>query len=262
VDLNADIVREMFSGPAPKPPSEMGAGEKILFGMRPALRSPHLLANGLRNSFAVLPAFFGEGDLLSIAAIPRGMAAAIERRGGLMLTSKEVAGLVSDGWGDRVSCADGLEVRARKAVVAAPLPWAVFSLFAGDPRFEALRWQIRHRRTCPVPTVGFLAVALGFALEEANYVVDWPRGYGPRRLWAARQAGKELDPMEAPLACIVNGAGHGGGPGRGETQAKALIVMATLGWDHAARWGRGLGGGKGGSGIINRPEEEESFWAG
>lgn len=40
--INERMLKQMYSGGAPKPPYEMGVAEKLLFGIRSVIKSPHL----------------------------------------------------------------------------------------------------------------------------------------------------------------------------------------------------------------------------
>ena len=263
-DLNNKIVAEMTSGPAPKPPSEMGFIEKLAFGMGSLARRPNLLRHGLRNCSRVIPELFHDGDLVRVVcsktfedmvylgvahrwegfasgrimyptggmgALPDAVAASVRARGGKVHLSTEVRAIRQVASGYEVDCADGRSFAAKKVIVSAPMPWAAFTLFRGDVRFDALRAAIRRRKAFPACFMSFVALDPAFDPGGANVLVDWADGGRMPSLWAARRAGRDLDAATAPLACVVAGAGRSG------TGPIAMTVAATLGWDYAGNWG-------------------------
>lgn len=263
--LNARIIAEMTDGPAPTPPSDMGLIEKFAFGMSSLTKRPNLLRHGLRNCSKVIPELFDDGDLARVAssktledmvylgvahrwesftsgkimypvggmgALPDAIATSIHSHGGKVFLSAEATVIRQVASGYEVDCADGRNFTAKKLVVAAPMPWAVFSLFRGDRRFDALRASIRRRKAFPACFMSFVALDPDFDLGGANVLVDWADSGRTPSLWASRRAGRDLEATSAPLACVVAGAGRAG------TGPTAMTVAATLGWEYASNWGR------------------------
>lgn len=281
-ELNARIVAEMTSGPAPKSPHEMGFIEKMAFGMSSLTKRPNLLRHGLRNCSKVVPELFDDGDLArvvssktfedmvylgvahrwegfasgkimypegGIGALPDAVAASIRTRGGKVHVSTEVQAIRQVTSGYELECADGRTFAAKKLIVAAPMPWAAFTLFRADRRFDALRAAIGRRKAFPACFMSFIALDPAFDLDGANVLVDWADGGRMPSLWATRKAGRELDAATAPLACVVAGTG------RAKGGSIAMTVAATLGWDYAGNWGT-VGGSEPapGSGWMGTPE--------
>ncbi|OHD22525.1 MAG: hypothetical protein A2Y38_18445 [Spirochaetes bacterium GWB1_59_5] len=262
--LNARILAELTGGPAPKPPYEMGFLEKMAFGMGSLTKRPNLLRHGLRNCSKVVPELFADGDLArvvssktfedmvylgiahrwesftsgkimypagGIGALPDAVAASVRARGGRVHLSTEAHAIRQVASGYEVDCVDGRTLAAKKVIVAAPMPWAAFTLFHGDARFDALRVDIRRRKAFPACFMSFVALDPAFDLGGANVLVDWADDGRVPSLWAARRAGRELDAATAPLACIVAGAW------RVKEGPVAMTVAATLGWHYAGNWG-------------------------
>lgn len=278
-DLNTRIVAEMTSGPAPKPPSEMGFLEKLAFGIDSLAKRPNLLRHGLRNCSKVVSELFDDGDLARVVssktfedmvylgvahrwegftsgkimyptgglgALPDAIAASIRARGVSIYLSTEAQSIRQVATGYEVDCADGRTFAAKKLVVAAPMPWAVFRLCRDDVRFDALRAAIGRRKAFPACFMSFVALDPAFDLGGANVLVDWADGGRVPSLWAARRAGRELSAATAPLACVVAGAGRAkGGP-------IAMTVAATLGWEYQEKWGT-AGGAAPGSDWLGAP---------
>lgn len=262
--INARIFAEMTSGPAPKPPSEMGFLEKLAFGMGSLAKRPILLRHGLRNCSKVIPELFDDGDLARVVSsktfedmvylgvahrwesfssgkimypaggirvLPDAIAASVRARGGAVHPSTEVQGIRQLASGYEVVCADGRTFAAKKVIVAAPMPWAVFNLFRGDGRFDAMRTAIKRRKVFPSCFMSFIALDPDFDLGGANVLVDWADSGRTPSLWQARKAGCELNAATAPLSCVAAGAG------RAKDGPIPLTVAATLGWDYAGNWG-------------------------
>jgi len=282
-DLNTRIVAEMTSGPAPKSPSEMGFLEKLVFGMGSLTKRPTLLRHGLRNCSKVIPELFDDGDLARVVssktfedmvylgvahrwesfasgkimypvggmgALPDAIADSIRTRGGKVYRSTEVRSIRQTTSGFEVYCSDGKDFTAKKIIVAAPMPWAAFTLFREDGRFDALRAAIRRRKAFPACFMSFIALDPAFDLGGANVIVDWADGGRMPYLWQARRAGRELDAATTPLACVVAGAG------RAKDGPIAMTVAATLGWEYAEKWGTaGLAEASTGGGWAGAPEE-------
>ena len=280
-DLNARIVAEMTSGPAPKPPHEMGFLEKMAFGMGSLTKRPTLLRHGLRNCSRVVPELFDDGELARVVssktfedmvylgvahrwegfasgkimyptggmgALPDAIAASVRARGGKIYLSTETQAIRQVASGYEVDCADGRTFAAKKIVVAAPMPWAAFTLFQGDGRFDALRAAIRRRKAFPACFMSFIALDPAFDLGGANVLVDWADGGRMPSLWAARRAGRELEAATAPLACVVAGAR------RAKDGPIAMTVAATLGWEYAKNWGTaGVEEASPGNGWLDTP---------
>jgi len=278
-EMNARILAELSSGPAPKPPEEMGFLEKMAFGMSSLTRRPALMSHGLKNSSSALAGLFDDPDLIRVAAsktfedmvylavahrwesfssgkimypaggigaLPDAIAASILARGGQVHLSMEVLSLRKAASRFEVDCADGRRFTAPKVIVAAPMPWAAFCLFREDRRFDALRAAIRRRKAFPACFMSFIALDPGFDLGAVNYIADWA-DLGPMpSLWASRKAGRELEPATAPLACIVAGAE------RKKGEQIAMTVAATLGWDYADRWGT----------VEDRASSKDQDWLG
>jgi phytoene dehydrogenase-like protein len=181
-----------------------------------------------------------------IGALPDAIAASVRARGGKVHLSTEVLAIRQSTSGYEVECADGRSFAAKKVIVAAPMPWAVFTLFGGDRRFDALRAAIRRRKAFPACFMSFVALDPAFDLGGANVLVDWADGGRMPSLWAARRAGRELDAATAPLACVVAGAG------RMKAGPTAMTVAATLGWDYADSWGTaGMADASSGQGWLD-----------
>lgn len=267
-DLNARILAELTSGPAPKPPYEMGFLEKMAFGMSSLAKRPNLLRHGFRNCSKVIPELVDDGELArvvasktfedmvylaiahrwesfasgkimypagGIGALPEAIAASVRARGGKVHLSAEAKAIRQAAAGYEVDCADGRSFGAKKLIVAAPMPWAAFTLFREDGRFDALRAAIRRRRAFPACFMSFIALDPAFDLGGANVIVDWADIGRMPSLWAAHGAGRELEAATTPLACVVAGAG------RARTGLIAMTVAATLGWNYAGNWGAAAG---------------------
>ncbi len=233
--------------------------------MRPARTcGPHLLRYGFRNSSQVLPAIFGDSELIRVAnaktvedmvymavayrweaftsgkvmypkggirALPEAIAASIRARGGQIHVSTEASGVRQVASGFEVDCADGRTFAAAKVVMAAAMPWAAFALFGEDRRFDALRAAIGGRKAFPACFMSFLSLDPSFDPGGANYISDWADEGPLPSIWASGKAARGLGPATAPLACIVAGTG-------GEKEAPiAMTVMAALGYDYGRRWG-------------------------
>ena len=151
--------------------------------------------------------------------------------GGKAFLSTEVTGIRQMASGYEVDCADGRIFTAKKLVVAAPMPWAVFSLLRGDRRFDALRATIRRRKAFPACFMRFVALDSAFDLGGANVLVDWADSGRTSSLRQARKVGRELNAATAPLSCVVAGAG------RANDESISMTVAATLSWDYAGNWG-------------------------
>jgi phytoene dehydrogenase-like protein len=166
-----------------------------------------------------------------IGALPDAIADSIRSRGGKVFHSMEATAIRQVASGYQVDCADGRIFAAGKVIIAAPMPWAVFNLFRGDGRFDALRAAIRRRKAFPACFMSFVALDPTFDFGGANVLVDWADSGRAPSLWQARKAGCDLNASTAPLSCVVAGAG------RAKDGPIALTVAATLGWDFAATWG-------------------------
>jgi phytoene dehydrogenase-like protein len=284
-DLNARIIAELSAGPAPKPPYEMGFLEKMTFGMSSLAKRPTLMRHGLHNSSRVISGLLNDPELArvlasktiedmvylavafrweaftsgkimyprgGIGALPVAIAASIAAHGVQVQTSTEVSAIRQSASGFEVDCADGRTFATAKVIVAAPMPWAAFTLFCDNGRFDALRAAISRRKAFPSCFMSFIALDSGFDLGGANYMLDWADDGLTPSLWAARKAGRELDPATAPLACIVAGVGQG--------KPIAMTVVTSLGWDYGRCWGTakkaetaGKAGTSPGSGWLDTP---------
>ncbi len=65
-DINRRILGEMYSGEAPKPPFEMSLFQKILFGLKTAIRRPTFVKYGMKDASKVLRGLFGDKRLMNI----------------------------------------------------------------------------------------------------------------------------------------------------------------------------------------------------
>ena len=281
-DLNRRIVAERSAGPVPKPPYEMSFREKIAFGMSSLTKRPNLLRYGLHNSSQVIPGLLNDPELARVAtsktiedmvylavayrweaftsgkvmyprggigALPVAIAASISAHGGQVHTSTEARAIRQVASGFEVDCADGRTFAAAKVIVAAPMPWAVFTLFRDDGRFDSIRAVISRRKIFPSCFMSFIALDSGFDLGGANYIFNWADDSRMPSLWAARKSGHELDPATAPLTCIVAGAG------RGKEEPIAMTVVASLGWNYGRRWGTAdKAGSLSGAAWLDTPE--------
>jgi hypothetical protein len=207
-DLNAKILAELSGGPAPKTPEEMGFIENMAFGMSSLAKRPNLMRYGLRNSSRVIAGLFEDTELARVVASK---------------TFEDMVYLaVAHRWESSTS---DKTMYPSGGIVAAPMPWAAFSLFREDKRFNALREATRRRMAFPSCFMSFIALDSAFDLGGANYIVDWA-DVGPMpSLWASRKAGRELESATAPLACIVSGVARRSG------EPIAMTMAATLGRD-------------------------------
>ncbi len=264
MELNSRIVQEMTGSGKPKAPYEMSTLEKLAFGISSLSRRPNLLRYGLRNSSKVLASLFGESDLVRVAAsktledmvylgvahrwegiqsgkimyprggigaLPEAVAASIERRGGTVRVSAELISIRQTPNGYHAVDSKGREYESRSAVVAAPMPWAVFSLFKDDPRFDAIRAGIQKRRAFPGCFMAFATLDPSFKLGGANTIVDWGDEQGIPALWQTRASGRDMNPETVPIAIVA-----GGPPTRG-CDPVPITVTAMLGWNFESRWG-------------------------
>jgi phytoene dehydrogenase-like protein len=265
-DLNAGIVAELSSGPAPTPPEEMGLLGKLAFGMSTAVKRPRLLRHGFRDSSRVLPELFDNPDLLRVAAsktfedlaylgvahrweafgsgklmypregigaLPEAIGAAVARRGGLVRVAAAVESIRPRASGFELRYGEGRACHARKVLVASPMPWAISSLLGAEAGLGRLRKAVAKRRIFPACFMTFISLDPACDLQGANYLADWGDAGPVPVLWEARRSGCELDPRKAPMACVVAGTG------KGRRGPRAMTVALTLGWDYADAWGTG-----------------------
>ncbi len=267
-ELNSKIILEMTGSGRPKAPYEMSLSQKLAYGFSSLYKRPNLLKYGLRDASKILPSLLGDPDLVRVAAsktmedmvylaiahrweglqsgkimyprggigaVPEAVAASIALRGGSVRTSTEVTALRQTQRGYLVLDSKGNEYESRSLVVAAPMPWAVFTLFRDDGRFDALRAAISKRRAFPGCFMAFATLDPSFDLGGANYIVDW-----------GNKTGCDKDPETATIALMVAGL-----PEK-SSKPVPITIMATLGWDYASRWGT----------RAERGLQQDSVWDG
>ena len=67
-DVNARILSGFSSGPAPKPPEDMGFVEKMAFGMSSLAKKANLMRHGSGNASRMLASLFDDPELIRVAA--------------------------------------------------------------------------------------------------------------------------------------------------------------------------------------------------